>query len=408
MRLLQDVNPKTATVRGGHSTWLRKVTFSREQVKLLYQRMEWPLERKEVARLRKKLIMYLHISTHGAVLDTNEKMRDMRYATLSITYYVILIPISDLQQSNLRLVASHLEVVSSIAHNLKMITTPHETGSLDYSMIRQFENAILPPPPMRAIEAGPAQTPLRIQFGGQRQIELESYASMSTSSSSSQEVGLLGQDEVWLKKRLENIAKRGMNGGRAGDLVPSAGSGERRYSVVQPVLHRLREIRTGFGDAVGIPGELTSDDHLSATLADAQYAIEEELGKWNQLEERIQYDVKRREQLLNMAPPQLSTRAPPIIRKPVGSPVILPQPSPSATGPIPIPISIPSPRISPRMSPQGSPMLSPQLGLSPSLSSESWFGSPDSHRSMHDRSSSTSSSSRANSIHLPHAFPVVL
>lgn len=282
-----------------------------------------------------------------------------------------------------------------------MITAPHEVGSLDYSLIRQFENAILPPPPMRAIEAGPVQTPLRIQFGGANQADEEPYACISESSSSSQDTGLLGQDETWIRKRLENIAKRGMNGGRPGDLVPSAGSGETRYSVVEPVLQRLRDLRNGFGDAVGVHVQANVDDHLSATLADAQSAFQHELGMWHQLEERIQYDVKRREQLLNMAPPKQVKPIPPIIRKPVPLPGIPPTPSPSTTSPIPIPIS------SPRISPNVSPMSSPPLGLSPSPS-EGWFGSPDSHRSMHARSSSTSSSSGANSIHLIQTIPVIL
>jgi hypothetical protein len=80
MRLIQDANPRTATVREGRSTWVRKVAFSREQVIMLYQRVQWPLERKEVSRLRKKLIMFLQVSTHNAVIETNEKMKDIWYA----------------------------------------------------------------------------------------------------------------------------------------------------------------------------------------------------------------------------------------------------------------------------------------------------------------------------------------
>lgn len=301
--------------------------------------------------------------------------------------------------ANLKLVASHLEVVSSVAHNLKMITTTRETGSLDYSMLRQLENAILPPPPMKAIEATTTEDSLRIQFGTHRQAEDDSYGSMSTSSSSSQEAGLLGQDEIWLRKRLENIAKRGMNGTRAGDLVRSGSSGERRYSVVQPVLQRLRQIRTGLGDAVGIPIEAMANDHLTSTLSDSQKCLREELDMWNQLEERIQYDVKRREQRLNRGPPKPATRPTSIARKPVPSPEIPHQSSllTSATSSIAIP--------SPYISPHGSPMSSPQLGLSPS--SEGWFGSPNSN-SLHNRSSSTSSSSGCNSVFLAHPLSVTL
>lgn len=291
-------------------------------------------------------------------------------------------------------------MVTSVAYNLKMITTPHETDSLDYSMLRQLENAILPPPPMRAIEASPTEDPLRLQLGIQHQIDDGLNGSISTSSSSSQEAGLFGQDEIWLRKRLENVAKRSMNGIRAGELVRSGGSGERRYSVVQPVLERLREIRTGFGDAVGIPAETTANDHLTSTFADAQNSLKCELDMWNQLEERIQYDVKRREQLLNMAPPKPTSRPTSIARKPVPSPALSSQPSllASTTDSTIMP--------SPNVSPHGSPMSSPQLGLSPS--SEGWFGSPVSNNSFHNRSSSTSSSSGCNSFFLPHPLPVTL
>ena len=61
-----------------------------------------------------------------------------------------------LQQSNLILVASHLDVVSSIKQNLRMVAGPRELDQIDYPMLRQFEHAILPPSPMRAIEAQPA------------------------------------------------------------------------------------------------------------------------------------------------------------------------------------------------------------------------------------------------------------
>jgi hypothetical protein len=275
---------------------------------------------------------------------------------------------------------------------------------------------------MKAIEARPADVPLpfpRVQ----RQIEEDRYAA-STSSSSSQEVGLLGQNESLLKERLDNITKRGMNGSR-GDLGPSIKTTQRRYSVVQPVLERLREIRTGFGDAVGLPIEAMPEGYMSSSLIDAQGALKEELELWNQLEERIQYDVKRREQLLNrdqllnrgattssaaepssryesngsLNLPFLASKST-ISRKPVAppSPRMTPTIEPKPTEPIQIPDS------SPRISPNLSPMSSPLLGFSPS--SEDWFGSPDSGR-FH-RTSTASSASGTPSIRLDSALPVVL
>jgi hypothetical protein len=320
-----------------------------------------------------------------------------------------------LQQSNLILVASHLEVVSSIKQNLRMVAGPSELGQLDYPMLRQFEHAILPPPPMRAIETRPVDIPLPFSRV-QRQILEDRYEAPALSNSS-QEIGLLGQGESLLKERLDNITKRGMNGTR-GDSVPNTKPTQRTYSVVQPVLERLREIRTGFGDAVGLPIETMPEGYLSSGLVDAHGALKEELELWNQLEERIQYDVKRREQLLNRgqilnrglttssaadqssrydsdSPLNLPLEAFKLTlgRKPVAtpSPRMIPTFEPKPSEPVQIPAQ------SPGISPNLSPMSSPLLGVSPS--SEDWFGTPDSGQ-FHRTS--------AACIRLDSALPVVL
>lgn len=85
MRLIQKANPKTRALREGRTTWLRQVSFSRDQVLTLYQHVEWPLERKEVTRLREKLQLYLQLatydiaaSTHDMAADTNYLIRDLQ------------------------------------------------------------------------------------------------------------------------------------------------------------------------------------------------------------------------------------------------------------------------------------------------------------------------------------------
>lgn len=85
MRLIQKANPNTKAIREGRSTWLRNVPFSREQVISLYEHVEWPLERKEVVRLRKKLQLFLQLaiydvtaSTQSIAAETNEMVRVMQ------------------------------------------------------------------------------------------------------------------------------------------------------------------------------------------------------------------------------------------------------------------------------------------------------------------------------------------
>jgi hypothetical protein len=87
--LIQEVNPQTKAIKEGHTTWLRKATFTREQIILLYKKVNWPFERKEVARLQDKLQRYLQIAiyrvsalTNEAALQTMEMVRDIRYLHL--------------------------------------------------------------------------------------------------------------------------------------------------------------------------------------------------------------------------------------------------------------------------------------------------------------------------------------
>ena len=91
MRLIQSANPVTESSREGQPTWLRKVAFSREQVAVLYQKVRWPLERKEVTRLRKKLMLFLALSQHHVSTSTHNVTVENRDILLDIRYVFCLV-----------------------------------------------------------------------------------------------------------------------------------------------------------------------------------------------------------------------------------------------------------------------------------------------------------------------------
>ena len=83
--LIQEINPESRVTREQRQTWLRNAPFSREQVLKLYQQMRWPFEKKEVARLRKKLMLFLalatyHVSssTHNVTVENRDILLDIR------------------------------------------------------------------------------------------------------------------------------------------------------------------------------------------------------------------------------------------------------------------------------------------------------------------------------------------
>lgn len=90
MRLIHQVNPDTRAVRNGCSIWLKCVSFTKEQVLTLYQQVQWPLVRGQIADLRTTLGLSLGAAAYGlGVLnhnvneDTNKRVRQ-----LSISLYV--------------------------------------------------------------------------------------------------------------------------------------------------------------------------------------------------------------------------------------------------------------------------------------------------------------------------------
>lgn len=89
--LIRTANPQAATQKKDVPLWARKVTFSKEQIKTLYQQVSWPFERDQVSKLRTKMELYLSLATykisalnHSVSQDTNNMVRDLRYIVLSI------------------------------------------------------------------------------------------------------------------------------------------------------------------------------------------------------------------------------------------------------------------------------------------------------------------------------------
>jgi hypothetical protein len=77
-RIIQGANPNTKTSRPGRSTWLKRVSFTASQVASLYTQVQWPLERKELSRLREKLQFFLQLSAWDVAIDTNQIVSEFK------------------------------------------------------------------------------------------------------------------------------------------------------------------------------------------------------------------------------------------------------------------------------------------------------------------------------------------
>ena len=277
----------------------------------------------------------------------------------------------------------NLDLVSLIIDNLKRLANPlqsgRQTSQIDYSTLRQFENALLPPQPIRAIEANPTRLALPFGSNGQHGAYERQHYIAAPSIASSQESTTLEQDNrVILSERLQNFRQRSA---RTHDQTVNHAPGN-EVSILQQLLERLRDTRIHIGDAVGFPTGNNSDEHLNLAMSDPRGALLEELGVWDAFEERVQYEVHRRESLVVQA----ATNA--------NSTRVRTEPKP-----------IPSPRSPTSLSPMSSPP-----GAS---SSDGWYGTPGSPESsrgsfLHTRSPSTSSSSPPTSFPLPRALSVIL
>jgi hypothetical protein len=79
MLLIQQANPRSQAAREGRSTWLRKVPFNQEQIMALFRQINWPQEREEVAKLHKKLMVFLEVATHSLTVENRDLLLEIRY-----------------------------------------------------------------------------------------------------------------------------------------------------------------------------------------------------------------------------------------------------------------------------------------------------------------------------------------
>ncbi|KAI9646420.1 hypothetical protein NHQ30_004412 [Ciborinia camelliae] len=296
MHLIRMANPQTATAKNGALLWLRNVHFSKEQIKTLYQQVKWPFERDQVSQLRTKMELYLSLATykisalnHSVSQDTNNMVREM-----SISHQELL-------SSNLKLVSSHLDLVSLITLNLKRVTHPLESGSqtnkIDYPMLRQLEQALTPPQPLRAIEYNHAiQYPCQNQHGEDPPISV----TRPTSSSVNDIQDDRDERRYILSQRLENLAMRRVETIDSISIYPRGGV-ERP---IDPLISRLQDMRGQIFDAVGIqPMNSNISIHIehSSSRLEPENALLHELEAWNQLESRIQREILHPAHLISQA-----------------------------------------------------------------------------------------------------------
>jgi len=290
-----------------------------------------------------------------------------------------------------------MDLVSLISLNLKRVAYPLESRreGIDYPMMRQFEQALLPPEPLRALEAGPssqANYPWRMR---QRQLEATHYTEVTPSMPYNQNGGPFDQNESpgLLSQRLQNLSMRRV------ETIDSVSSCESRQSTevtVEPLIQRLQDMRNQIIDAVGIRKNTAPQIEFPPSI-EPQRALLHELEAWDLLEDRIRREILHPGHLLaHDSQPSISQSCCDLDS--IGNGFK------SNRSSIQMPVDIPS-----------------ALGTSPTdrhhLSSH---GSPDSNRDsfqlplypldspVHGRTFSTSSSSPAPSIRLTPAIPVYL
>jgi hypothetical protein len=213
-------------------------------------------------------------------------------------------------------------------------------------MLRQFEQALLPPAQLQAIEGSSRQPTLPLVNSRQRELDESHYGAVPQSTVNGEDTGTFDQNGrgLW-SGRLDNLSMRFI---RRVETVDTMSSIESRNSVppdIESLLERLREMRSQIGDAVGIRSGAAIESDLAlveppTTTSEPQNALREELVAWNQLEDRIQYEMLHPGHLVQAAANSLP---------------------PSTT-----PISIPSSR-----PPRSSISVSPLSGSPPRLSSSS-------------------------------------
>lgn len=219
--------------------------------------------------------------------------------------------------SNLKLVTSHLELVSLVKENLRRITNPLEPGrqsaELDYPMLRQLDQALrmpqaLPRPQQRlAIEAGQSQPALlRTQdhaqptlpwMQDQRQNELveAQYAVAPPGTSAVQDADDIDHNDirVLIERRLDNLSMRVKRVETLRTISENESDeiASDEIASIQSLLDHLRNMRGRISSAVGVLRRPTSQNELSVTAADPEGALKAELQAWDLLEERMGQEI---------------------------------------------------------------------------------------------------------------------
>lgn len=274
--------------------------------------------------------------------------------------------------------------MSRVTLNLKLITYPLEQGKqareIDYPILRQFEQALHPPQPIRAIENRTHVVELPWQH--RPRLGENEYAAILPATYVDQGQDAFQETEVrgLISQRLDNLSMR-VKRVETMDTVSELGTPENHDLSVHQLLKRLQVMREQIAQAVGVLNHSGAQKDMNVVVTEPRTALQQELEAWNQLEERIE-----RERL----------------HPPIG---IVHSPTP------PRPIPIPSPRSSGSLSPMTSPFdgwSGPTYG-SPDRNRNSFSSSPGQPRLFaHSRTQSTSSSSRRQSIGLEHQIPVQL
>jgi hypothetical protein len=223
----------------------------------------------------------------------------------------------DLMSSNLKLVTSHLELVSLVKENLRRITNPLEqerqSAELDYPMLRQLDQALrmpqaLPRPQQRlAIEAGQSQPALlRTQdhaqptlpwMQDQRQNELveAQYAVAPPGTSATRDADDIDHNDirVLIERRLDNLSMRVKRVETLRTISENESDeiASDEIASIQSLLDHLRNMRGRISSAVGVLRRPTSQNELSVTAADPEGALKAELQAWDLLEERMGQEI---------------------------------------------------------------------------------------------------------------------
>lgn len=307
----------------------------------------------------------------------------------------------ELLSSNLKLVSSHLDLVSLITLNLKRVTHPLEPGSqinqIDYPMLRQLEQALAPPQPLRAIEYNHA-----VQYPWQNQHGEDPPMSVTRPTFSTKNDIQDDRDErrYVLSQRLENLAMRRVETiDSIATIQPRAGTAR----PVDPLISRLQDMRGQIFDAVGIqPMQSNTSAHGDqSSISEPENALLHELEAWNQLESRIQREI--------LHPAHLRAQAPRSSTDSNNEDISCSQASPRSSGSSFLEITGSS---STTGSPLGTSPMSRFLGVpynNPN-NTHGYFTSPhnsDSSRG-HNRAFSTTSISPAPSIRVDPSIPVYL